>query len=219
MRAARCTWRSLTLAVLLFPVASQAQAQPAITFEESAVVASGLSPGKTMVFFGVERRVDAEYSNDLYQRYQAATVAADGTARFTLEQPVALRSIWTAVDLETGNFALASPKGYRLARLAAAPSRLVAGSSSGPDEIVDNRGSLMGLVVRPGVGAWTLAGADGGPGDADGASDGRLTLALDKLEPLPGSPASPAKVGASDLWFVVDPQRMEVSVQKGGVVQ
>jgi hypothetical protein len=73
---------------LLISAASWAQSKPAITFEDSAVVASGLTPGKSVVWFGVELRVDAEYSSSRTERYQVGTVAADGTARFTLDQPV-----------------------------------------------------------------------------------------------------------------------------------
>jgi hypothetical protein len=42
---------------------------------------------------------------------------------------------------------------------------------------------------------------------------------LDQLDPMPGSPAPPAKVGSADLWLTVDPLRMEISVNKGGVAQ
>ncbi|MBW8876539.1 MAG: hypothetical protein JF614_16360 [Acidobacteria bacterium] len=221
MRAASVPWWFLLLVSLLLSPPSWAQGKPAlaITFEESAVVASGLSPGKTVVWFGVERQVDAEYSISLFQRYQVGTVAADGTARFVLDQPVAHRSIWTAVDLDTGGFGVAAPQGYRLNRLKNPPCRLGQGLASRPDEILDDRPYLMGLVVRPTVGAWSFAGGDGGARDEDGVNDGHLRFALSKLDPLPGSPAAPAKAAADDLWFVIDPQRMEISVHKGGAAQ
>lgn len=75
---------------LLISAASWAQSKPAITFEDSAVAASGLTPGKSVVWFGVELRVDAEYSTSRTERYHVGTVASDGTARFTLNQPVAV---------------------------------------------------------------------------------------------------------------------------------
>jgi len=215
------SWWSLLLVSFLLAPASWAQGtpKPAITFGESAVVASGLTPGKTVVWLGVERRLDAEYSSRLSQRYHVGTVAADGTARFVLDQPVAHRSIWAAVDLDTGGFAVAAPQGYRLNRLKNPPCRLGQGLASRPDEILDDRPYLVGLVVRPAVGAWSFAGGDGGARDEDGVNDGHLRFALSKLDPLPGSPAAPAKATASDLWFVIDPQRMEISVHKGGVAQ
>jgi hypothetical protein len=81
----------------------------------------------------------------------------------------------------------------------------------------------MGLMVRPGIGAgtgaWAFTGGDGGPRDEDGKNDGHLRFALDKFDPLPGSPASPAKLQRTDLWIVVDPLSMEIAVHKGGVAQ
>jgi hypothetical protein len=214
-------WGLLFLTLVLVPALAGAQRNPspAISFEANAVVASGLSPGKTVVWFGVERQVDAEYSTDLFERYDVGTAGVDGTARLVLDRPVVLRSLWTVVDLDSGNFALAAPEDYRLGRLSQPPARLGVGSDDQPDEILDERPYLVGLVVRPGEGAWRFAGGDGGARDEDGQNDGHLRFALDKLEPLPGSPAAPAKARGADLWFVIDPQRMEISVHKGGVAQ
>jgi hypothetical protein len=102
---------------------------------------------------------------------------------------------------------------------AARPPALDTGQGARSDGLLDTRRYLMGLLVRPGVGAWTFAGADGGPRDEDGKTDGHLRFALDKLNPLPGSPAAPARVDAGDLWLIVDPLKMEITVLKGGVAQ
>jgi hypothetical protein len=195
-------------------------AKPAlqVAFEDSALVASGLTPGQPVVWFGVEHRIDAEYSGEMAQRYGTGTVAADGTARLDLGHAVAPRSFWVAVDLDGGDFVVAAPNGYRLAK-PRKPSRLGLGEGSKSDEILDERPYLMGLMVRPKEGAWVFAGGDGGPRDEDGKNDGHLRFALDKLDPLPGSPAAPAKLQGNDLWFVVDPLTMEISVHKGGVAQ
>jgi hypothetical protein len=210
----------LPLCLLLVAVASaRAQGTPAprISFEESAVVASGLPAGEKVVWLGVESRVDEEYSRELVRRYDLGTVAADGTARLELERPAARRSVWFVVEQRTGEFAMAAPEGYRIAR-AETPPRLGLGESAQPDGILDQRTYVVGLVVRPGEGAWFFSGGDGGDHDED-AAPGRLRFALDRLDPMPGSPAPPAKVGSSDLWLTVDPLRMEISVNKGGVAQ
>lgn len=213
------------LFITLASAALLAQAPPGspkpvlqITFEETAVAASGLTPGKQVVWFGVEHRVDADYSGEMAQRYQVGTVAADGTARLDLGRAPAPRSFWTAVDLDSGELLVAAPNGYRIAR-AQHPSHLGLGQGAKADELLDDRPFLMGLMVRPGTGAWAFTGGDGGPRDEDGRNDGHLRFALDKFDPLPGSPAAPAKLSAQDLWFVVDPLAMEIAVHKGGVAQ
>src|SRR4051794_40987735 len=191
---------------------------PQIAFAGKAVLASGLTPGKAVIWFGVEHRVDAEYSGDMTQRYAVGTAAADGTARLELAQAPAPRSFWVAVDLDSGALAVSAPDGYRLAK-PHKPARLGVGQGAQPDEILDDDPYLMGLMVRPGQGAWSFAGGDGGPRDEDGESNGHLRFALDRLDPLSGSPAAPAKLASNDLWVLVDPLSMEISVLKGGVAQ
>ena len=189
---------------------------PRLAFEESAVAAIGLTPGKTVVWFGVEHRIDADYSGDIYQFYRTGTAAADGTARLELDHAPAPRSFWVAVDLDSGAFDVKGPNGYRLARPARLP-RL--GQGSQVDELLAEHPSLMGLMVRPGEGAWAFGAGDGGPRDEDGKSDGHLRLALDKFDPLPGSPAAPARIKGTDLWFVIDPMTLEIARSVGGVPQ
>ena len=219
MRRAAAVLSLFVLDLLIAGTAvAQGQPHPRITFADKAVLASGLTPGRTVVWFGVEHRVDAEYSGDMTQRYAVGTAAADGTARLELAQSPAPRSFWVAVDLDSGALAVAAPDGYRLAK-PRNPARLGAGQGAEADEILDDRPYLMGLTVRPGLGAWSFAGGDGGPRDEDGENNGHLRFALDRLDPLPGSPAAPAKLAGNDLWILVDPLAMEISVHKGGVAQ
>lgn len=212
------------LASLLLLSAGAAGAQgspkpaPRIAFEEGAVVASGMTPGKRVAWFAVERRVEADYSNEISQIYRMTEAAADGAARLDRPRAVSPRSYWVAVDVERGELVVAAPDGYRITK-PERPARLGLGEGSRPDEIRDDRPYLLGLMVRPGEGAWAFGGGDGSASDEDGESDGHLRFALDRLEPLPGSPAAPAKAKGTDLWFVVDPQSMEISVYKGGVAQ
>jgi hypothetical protein len=204
---------------LLVAGAAWGQAQKvALTFEDQAVVANGLTPGKPVVWFGVEHRIDAELSGEMVRHYQIVTAAADGTARLDLTQAPAARSFWVAVDLGSGALGVAAPNGYPL-RKPPQPAQLRAGQGSQPDQILDDHPYVMGLMVRPGVGAWAFAGGDGGPRDEDGKSDGHLRFALDKLDPLPGSPAPPSRLNGQDLWLLVDPLTMEIAVYKGGVAQ
>lgn len=214
-----------TAAILVFLLslglvgAQTAPPKPAIAFEAEAVAASGLTPGETVVWFGVERRVDPDFSTEVVRHAEVGTAGADGTARLALGREVAVRSVWVAVDLEKGEFAVAAPAGYRIARPETPATRLGVQDGDQADHFLDERPYLMGLVVRPGDGAWMFAGGDGGDRDEDGQSDGRLSFALDGFDPLPGSPEAPAKARGEDLWFVVDPRRLEITVLQGGIAQ
>jgi hypothetical protein len=198
---------------LWISAASWAQSRgPAITFEDSAVVASGLSPGKAVVWFGVERLVDADFSSDLYPHYRTDTAAADGTARLALDRPAAAASIWVAVDLDTGAFGVAAPPSSPLHRTAQTSSQLLQGAGPDSDQFLDTRTYVLGLAVRPGQGAWLFGGGDGGPRDLDKSANSRLSFGLDQFDALPGSPAAPAKAGSTDIWFVIDPTAMEIAI-------
>ena len=214
MRISLRVWVLVSIG-LLVSVRSFAQSNgPAITFEDSAVVASGLSAGKTVVWFGVERLVDADYSSTLYQHYTTETVAADGTARLALDHAVAAASIWVAVDLDTGAYAVTAPVSSHLNLTLPTSSALLHGLGSLPDQFLDTRTYVLGLAVRPGQGAWFFGGGDGGPRDLDRSANGRLSFALDQFDALLGSPAAPAKAGGTDLWFVIDPQAMQIAIFK-----
>lgn len=208
----------LLLAGRAFAQGNSEKPDPRIAFEDAAVTASGLTPGKGVVWFGVEHAVDAGYSGDIFQHYNAGTAAADGTARLDLGRAPAPRSFWVVVDLDSGAFAVVTPDGRQITK-PGKPSRLGLGQGDKPDELLDDRSFLMGLMVRPGEGAWAFTGGDGGPRDEDGKPDGHLRFALDRFDPLPGSPAAPSKLNGRDLWFVADPLTMEIAVHKGGVAQ
>jgi hypothetical protein len=216
MRRGRALLEAVVLGLLMLgPAWGQGQTVGLVVGDQ-ALTASGLTPGQPVVWFGVEYRVDAEFSGDLTQRYEVGTAAADGTAHLDLPQSPAPRSYWMAVDLATGAYALTAPQSYRITK-APAISALVRAAGAQPDVLADNRQYLMGLLVRPGIGAWSFGAGDGGPLDQDGKSDGHLNIALDRLDPLPGSPA--ARAAANDLWLIVDPLTMQVTVLKGGVAQ
>ena len=219
-------WELVLFVLLLAGGTAQAQGNPGtpakpdpkLAFEERSVVASGLTANEKVVWLGVEYRIDPELSRNVVRRFDLAEIGADGTARLALKEPPSPQSFWVAVDLKSGEYALSTPDGYRIRR-PLKPSQLAAGHGSAPDRIVDDRRYLIGLVVRPGEGAWSFAGGDGGAQDADGLRDGRARFALDRLTPLPGSPPPPTKVNGSDLWFIVDPLKMEIAVHQGGVAQ
>jgi hypothetical protein len=217
-RSRRALSGSFVLGLLVAAVAWGQGQTVGITFQNQAVVAGGLTPGASVAWFSVEYRIDAEYSSDLTQRYAVGTAAADGTARLDLAQPPAPRSYWMAVDLGTGAYALATPNNYRIAK-APSPPTLDTTAAAQSDALVETRQYVMGLLVRPGVGAWTFGASDGNSIDQDGEVNGHLRVALDRLTPLTNGPAAPEKAAPNDLWLIVDPSTMEITVLKGGVAQ
>jgi len=125
------------------------------------------------------------------------------------------RSMWVAVDLASGDFATASPPGFRLLNVSW-HGHGIEHRNDGRDQVEDARPFAEVLVVRPGLGAWTLRLGDGSPADADGKPNGRIAAALDGMEPLAGSPAPPSTFVAGDTVLLLDPNAMEMTVVRVG---
>ncbi|HUP21533.1 MAG TPA: hypothetical protein VNB06_01170, partial [Thermoanaerobaculia bacterium] len=87
--------------------ARQASAPPelAVTFEEAAVVAAGLTPGGDAVFWIVAREPQGYYQQ-IVRRQELAVADVLEEARFEPEGgAVPLKSVWAVVDVASGGFA------------------------------------------------------------------------------------------------------------------
>jgi hypothetical protein len=196
---------------LLFP--GVISAEPLITFEEQSVVASGMSPGGQVVWFSVAKQIEGRMADFVRRDDLLIDEDGDGSVRFELGRDVPRQSIWVAVDLATGEAAVATPEGYPLRDASLAPGR-GRGEAGRPDWSEEGRQLLELLVVRPGEGAWGLAFGDGGARDEDGRADGRITAALARLQAVGRSPAPPERFHPRDLVFAVDLNRMEILTER-----
>ena len=203
-----------SMPVLTLCSGAAAAAQPTISMEPQAVVASGITPGGQVVWFSVAREI-AERTATLVRREQIADDDdKDGSVRLELGRPVPFQSIWVAVDLTTGAAAVAVPEGYPL-RQVDLPGRNLHAGGGKPDWVEDDRGYVDILLVRPGEGAWVATVGDGGAEDDDGAYDGRLVASLARLHGVGASPAGgPQRFSPRDLVAVIDPNRMEVGLRQ-----
>jgi hypothetical protein len=188
-----------------------------LDLESSALVVQGAEPSGQVVWFGVQRYLDPDLSVTRVTRSGMAQAGADGVARIVFEKPLAERAIWVAVDLKSGEFVAAAPTGYRLSRASRGHSGHGRGEGEAADSLLEDRSQIAGLMVRPDVGAWRFAAADGGGDDEDGKNDGRMRVALPRFQALTGSPEAPRKLEGRDLWFVIDPLSMDLAVLKGGI--
>lgn len=117
MPLCRAVW--LSMVVLLVPGALLAQPAPApsLTFEPAAVVASGVTPKGKVVWFSVAREI-ADFAATVVRRDQVVEDEdGDGKVRLEIGTPIPLQSVWLAVDLASGAFAVAVPEGSLAAEL------------------------------------------------------------------------------------------------------
>jgi hypothetical protein len=199
--------------ILLFPAGLLAQASPTLVFEPSAVVASGITPKGKVVWFSVAREIE-DYAATVVRRDQVVEDDdGDGKVRLEVGKPVPVQSVWIAVDLASGAYAVAAPEGSRAAELPQAGRNPGRGEAGKPEWVEVDRRYLELAVVRPGLGAWALTLGDGGESDADGTADGSLTASLARMRSLGASPAAPDRFSPRDVVAVVDPNRMEYYVE------
>lgn len=209
---------SLSLWVALSIVAPALHAAPEVVLGEQSLAAEGLTPDGRVVVFTLGK--PPGHFMPVTSRLDAM-VRADATGAATLElpAPIAARSVWVVVDVESGEVALASPEGFPL-RQVQFPGRGVGLSRR---FLLDERRFLDVLVVRPAAavpagrdaaaesGAWGQSFGDGGEGDGDGELDGKIEAVLERLRPIGDSPAlRPDELRPGDVVVAVDPVTLEI---------
>ncbi len=209
---ARTVVAILVLALAAVPLA----AQPKIEFEKDAVVARGVTQGGSVVWFGVIRDRPG-WINRVVRRDALETDSdGDGAVRLDLGRPVAPKSIWAAVDLASGAFAVATPEGTPRREVELPASALRSSAAGVVETIEDARQFLEILVVRPGEGSWTLSVGDGGASDGDLQSDGSIRASLAAMRPAEATKMAPSQLLPGDVVVVVDPRLMEFYVTTFG---
>ncbi len=121
------------------------------------------------------------------------------------------------MDLASGDFEAAAPEKFRLKKVCFR-GRGIGKRPDGRDSIVDARALAEILVIRPGAGpgagVWHLYVGDGGPSDEGGSPNGLLEAALDRMEPLAGSPPPPQTFQKDDIVLLLDPDQLEMTLVK-----
>ena len=207
-----CGWAPALAGAAPLPLGKAASGTPelALSFEEAAVVASGLTPdGEALVF--ATGRVPLRYASRVHHWNVVEVADGLGELRFEVPDGVPLQSIWTVVDLTTGAFRLSAAPGLGVEAQRLPPGVLRAGSAGQLDRFAPGLAEGRVLLVRPGTGAWTGHLADGADGDRDGQFDGGFEAAVETLEPAGTlTPEAPEEVLPRDVLVVLDPQQLRI---------
>jgi hypothetical protein len=202
-------WRTGAAVLVVALAALPAHAQLAIGFEENAVVVKGVTPGGSVVWFGIARERPGRITRVVRRDSVLPDSDGDGLVRFDLERSVAVQSIWAAVDLTSGAFVVATPEGMPRREVALPGNSFRRSPVGAVNALQDSREFLEILVVRPGEGAWSLSVGDGGSSDADMQPDGNIEATLASMRPLQGSKGAFDQLLPGDVVIVVDPRQME----------
>lgn len=196
--------RAAALAAAFLSLSPPVLAELALRFDASIATVSGATPDADVVVLTVWREQFHGWSR-VHRVSEVVQTTAEGTGRFEAPRAVPPASLWIVADVASGEHVVVSPGPRPYPQLGGAERRMTLQAAR---LSLDAR-SLEMVVVRPGIGAWSLALWDGGLGDADGATDGRLDAVVADLVPLGSAPASPGELAPRDLLLGIDPARME----------
>jgi hypothetical protein len=200
---------ALLLLSILVPGADCAVALVLDLYEDDLLI-TGVTPGADAVLFSVARE-PADFNAIIVRRLEVLSdTDSDGLVRWEVGQPVPFRSIWVAVDLASGELALATPEEYPLREAEIAEPLAKTGPGGALDQLEIGGDSIELLVVRPGVGAWVQSIVDGGEEDDDEPANRLVTATVPAMEALGASPPAPLELVLGDLVIGIDPDRMEV---------
>ena len=192
-------WTAVALAL----VARAAAAEPDLVFEQTAVTVKGLTPAGQAVLFSISWVSEKGVEQLVRRESLLPDSNEDGEVRKDLGQKIPRKSIWFAVDLESGGLAVRQPRSFLLAK---APFPVWSLPPS-LDHFELRRDFVQLVLVRPRVGAWGGRVRDGFASDPDGERNGIVQVQLDRFWPLGDSPLTPKALAPGDLLLLVDPLR------------
>jgi hypothetical protein len=177
-----------------------------LAFEPQAATIAGATPGGDVVLWCVYRERLARVSTHVGKLGDRVSADAGGGARLDLGRDVPGLSVWAAVDLASGQVALASPGGFQWTEIDPKGRRI----DKALGRLAVDRHELSVLLVRPGLapdssGSWQLDVFDGGALDEDGAYDGSLRASLAAFLPDRKAGHAPPRFEAGDVVVAVDP--------------
>jgi hypothetical protein len=199
----------VVVVVSSWALANPDKSKPRIEFGSNEVLATGITPGGSVAWFSVAREA-APFVAVMARREAIVTDSGgSGTVSFDVGKPVPECSISVAVDLASGDFAVASPPSYPLREVALSPGAFRNAPNGKLARVVQDSHLLEVFVARPGVGAWVAMLTD--QEDQTAPTHGSVAVALERLQPVGPTTAAPDEFSTGDVFVAIDPERMTVA--------
>jgi hypothetical protein len=189
-----------------------ASAPPTIAFASQEVRIAPVRAGARIVLFFASLRGSGGI---LRQNSRAEILVDDDRDGLIVYRPaggIPHRSLWIAIDLDTGERGFVSPSPALNRLLRHSPS-LFKRDAEGVLGVYDREQlSADMVIVRPGEGAWRVRAHEGGSGDADRSRNGKLSLASADALAVAGKAPPPRKLRKGDVIALIDPDRLEALI-------
>lgn len=178
-----------------------------LTLEADGAVATGVTPGASVMWLGVSRARE-EWADHFYHwRRMTEDLDKDGVVAYPRKEGFPDGTVLLAVDLSAGTWAVGAtfplegdvPEPDLGTPTIDGAGRMTSFTHRGPKVDI--------LVARAGGQAWAGRVLDGGPLDRDGAHDGTVTVTLAAL---------PARAGKAEVLDGLRPGDLVAMVDEAG---
>lgn len=183
---------------------AEVDAQPVVSFGSDSVTVAGVTPGGSLVSYGVLRESAGYRQRVTHGVKSVQDDDRNGVVQVVSDRHIPWNAVFAVVDASSGASAVAGPRAetYTITR-----ERLTAGQVR---KIIRSGSFAAFLLVRPGVGAWSLTIEDSGIYDDDPMPDGKVGLDLERMVPVGEAPSPPRTFERSDVLFAIDPMTLAV---------
>jgi len=154
-------------AVGLFPLLAAESVSTAVVVSPTTVDVTNIRPGGAIVLLFCERGSRQGHTAVSAKGVVLSDDDRDGRVSTTRQTGIPLRSVWIAVDYESGAVAVGSRPEFSAMTNTLAGEALKKDVESGIAFLDQELPQLIMFVVRPGVGVWQLAARDGKAADRD----------------------------------------------------
>jgi hypothetical protein len=176
---------------------------PSVAFDGNGLMVDGVKPGTGIAWISVVRDRPKDVAR-VRSFFGTTTVPPSGKVQLPALDAQA-NGLWFLADVQSGAAVHAAPPA-----LAGTVGEVAVEAAAGRDMVAIIAPVARVLYVRPGRGAWTFIAHDGSPADADGTSNGVVTMALASMTAVRGDAGPPERSEAGDVVLAIDSRWMRM---------
>lgn len=189
-----------------------------MVFGAESIEIAGVTPKANVYVYSLAREPKERTTHVVPRFTRLADDDGDGRVRWDLDVPLPWRSIWLAVDLSNGNYAVAAPPAYTRAHRVDLTSEHLKKDAAGEVQQMVFGGSMVEMiVVRPRTEmVWAATVTLRGTED-EATEPGRVALSALNLRPQPpATEPAPKSLKKDDVIFLLNSFKAEYGVARVG---
>jgi len=201
--------RTLLFIVILASVRVADAAVLTVNAAAGAVRVSEVKPGGAIVLLSCVRGYRAGRAYIKPDVIVLRDTVGTGTIEYRPDGGIPLRSVFAAIDQDSGLAAFGSHHDFPLRVIPIAEERFPKDDRGEVVRLVHDMPRLIVVLTRPSKGAWILRAVDGREADGD-PKEGYLALAFEDFQPIAGTEKGPKTLKRGDVIVAIDPSHLDI---------